>query len=204
MAKNRRNEAEEQPPTALPNRRDVLGVGGGLLIGAALTAPSGASAAKPPEKMVAQPGDRIQIIKGALKDQMVRPELLEAGAKPFEAFPFDPENGVLRRKYRLNRMLVLRLDPAEMDDATRELSADGVLVFSALCTHRACTIKSWKAEERQLRCHCHLSEFAALAGGSVTDGPARRRLPMVPLALDEEGFIVAKESFNGKVGAAKK
>ena len=59
-------------------------------------------------------------------------------------------------------------------------------------------------EERHLRCHCHLSEFAALSGGSVRNGPAKRRLPMLPLALDDEGFIVATDGFNGRVGAAKK
>ena len=200
-----RHDASKTSKSYLPgSRRDVLAGGTGLLFGAALIAPSDADAAKPPEKLPVQEGDRIQIIKGALKDEMLRPDLLVAGERPVEAFPFDPENEVLRRKYRLNRMLALRLDPAEMDDETRALSADGVLIYSALCTHRACTIKSWKAEERHLRCHCHLSEFAALSGGSVKDGPARRRLPMVPIALDPDGFVIAKGGFNGKVGGAKK
>lgn len=157
-----------------------------------------------PEKLPPQTGDRIQIIKGTLKDQLLRPELLETGARPFEAFPIDHTADVLRRKNRLNRMLVLKLDPAEMDEETRERSIDGVLVFSALCTHRSCTIKSWKAEERHLRCHCHLSEFAALSGGSVKSGPARRQLPMVPVGLDDEGYVIALDTFTRKPGGAKK
>jgi Rieske Fe-S protein len=184
-------------------RRKILAAGTGLIIGATMGG-ADAAAAKPPEKLPAQPGDRIQFIKGDLKDQFLKPELLETGAKPVEAFPYDPAAGVLRRKYRLNRMLVLRLDPGEMDEDTRALSIDGVLIYSALCTHRACTIKSWMPEKRHLRCHCHLSQFAALSGGSVMDGPAKRRLAMVPLMLDDEGFVVAKEGFNGRVGAAKK
>lgn len=203
MAEDCRDPEESDSNILKRSRRDVLAVGTGLFLGATMGG-SGASAAKPPEKLPAQPGDRIQFIKGDLKDQFLKPDLLETGARPVEAFPFDPEAGVLRRKYRLNRMLVLRLDPEEMDEETRTLSIDGLLIYSALCTHRACTIKSWMPDERHLRCHCHLSQFAALSGGSVKDGPARRRLPMVPLALDDEGFVIAKEGFNGKVGAAKK
>lgn len=202
---------DEGPHSRKTNRRDVgldrrslLAAGAGLAIGVGLLGPEEAEAAKPPEKLPAQPGDRIQFIKGDLKDQMLKPEFLTAGEAPLEAFPFDPVAGVLRRKYRLNRMLVLRLDTTEMDQETRDLSFEGLLVFSALCTHRACTIKSWKAEERRLRCHCHLSEFDPLSGGSVLKGPARRRLPMIPLTLDAEGFIIAKDGFNARVGPAKK
>jgi rieske iron-sulfur protein len=149
-------------------------------------------------------GDRIEIIKGALKGELLRPEMLTLGDKPFEAFPFDPATGETLRENRLNRLLVLRLDPAEMDEETAKLQVDGVLAYSAICTHRGCTIKSWKAEERYLRCHCHLSEFDALAGGAVMSGPARRQLPMVPLAVDAEGYVVASAGFTGRLGAAKK
>ena len=204
MAEDCRSDTNADENPSPRNRRDVLAVGTGLLFGAAIGRPDGAEAAKPPEKLSTQAGDRIQIIKGDLKDKFVTPDMLETGARPVEAFPFDTGNEILRRKNRLNRLLVVRLDPAEMDEETRALSADGVLVFSALCTHRACTIKSWMEEERHLRCHCHLSQFAALSGGSVRDGPARRRLPMVPLAIDGDGFIVATDGFNGKVGGAKK
>ena len=166
---------------------------------------SGAEAAKPrkPERMFTQPGDRLQLIKGKAQGQALRPEMLETGARPVEAFPVDPASGVLRRRNRLNRILALRLDPAEMDEETRGRCVEGVLAFSALCTHRACTIKSWMAEKRHLRCHCHLSEFAALSGGSVRGGPAKRQLPMVPLGLDSEGFVVALDGFTRKPGPAK-
>lgn len=165
---------------------------------------SEANAAKPPEKMPVQAGDRIQFIKGPNKRALLQPDMLVEGEKPIEAFPFDPAAGVLRRKYRLNRLLVLKLNPTEMNADTRARSVDGLLVFSALCTHRACTIKSWMPEERNLRCHCHLSIFAALEEGRVLDGPAKRQLPMVPLALDEEGFVIATDTFTSKPGGAKK
>lgn len=199
-----RSTPAKSPQGSSRSRRDVLIAGTGALISAAIADPNEADAAKPPERLPLQAGDRVQLIKGDLKDQFVKPELLEVSAKPLEAFPFDPAANVIRRKWRLNRLLVVRLDPAEMDPPTRERSVDGILVYSALCTHRTCTIKSWKQEERILRCHCHLSEFAALSEGSVLSGPARRQLPMVPLALDDEGFIVATDTFTRKPGGAKK
>lgn len=195
---------DDAPGSAV--RRTVV-VGGAALIatGRALIGTEAEAAADPkPEKLFTQPGDRFQFIKGDLKGQFLRPDMLVTDAPPIEVFPYAVAEDVIRRKNRLNRMLVLKLDTNEMDQDTSSRSVDGVLAYSALCTHRACTIKSWKAEERHLRCHCHLSEFAALSEGSVKSGPAKRQLPMVPLGLDEEGFVIATETFTRKPGGAKK
>ena len=188
------------------DRRDLLIGCAALVAGATVLLPEDLAAAKPagPDRSPPQPGDRFQVVRGPLKNEFLRPEMLETGAPPLEGFPFDPVGKVLRRKNRLNRVLMLRLDPQEMDEPTRARSAEGVLVYSAVCTHRSCTIKSWKAEERHLRCHCHLSEFAALSEGSVKNGPAKRQLPMVPLGLDADGFIVGLDGFTRKPGGAKK
>lgn len=184
-------------------RRDLL-IGCAALVTGITAIDAPAAAATKPDRSPLQAGDRFQIVRGPLKGEFLRPETLEVGAPPLEGFPFDPANSTLKRKNRLNRVLMLRLAPDEMDAPTRERSADGVLVYSALCTHRSCTIKSWKAEERILRCHCHLSEFLALSEGSVNSGPARRQLPMVPLALDDDGFVVGTDGFTRKPGGAKK
>lgn len=204
---SRKGEPGDQSPeytmSSTVDRRSLVIGSMAALTGVAAAGQTAHGANPKPDRIPPQPGDRIQIIKGALKDEFVRPELLEVDARPFEAFPFDPEAEVLRRKNRLNRLLVIRLDTADMDEETLGRSADGVLVFSAMCTHRACTIKSWMPEERHLRCHCHLSEFAALSGGSVMSGPARRQLPMVPLGLDDDGFVIALDGFTRKPGGAK-
>ncbi len=177
-----------------------------LIVGAAATAVGLSTTARAdteeaePKNLLAQAGDRIQIIKGEMKGKLLRPEMLTEAAKPIEAFPFDTKNEVLRRGNRQNRLLVLRLNSAEMEASTRERSVEGVLAYSAICTHRACTIKAWKVEERHLRCHCHLTEFAALTGGTVMTGPADRQLPMIPLGIDDDGFVIAKGGFTDKPG----
>ena len=119
-------------------------------------------------------------------------------------FPFAPEEEILRKRNRLNRLLMVELDPADMEEETRARTADGVLVYSAICTHRGCTIASWKAEEQHFRCHCHLSEFAPLDNARPLTGPAKKPLAAVPLAVDDEGFVVASGEFTRKPGAQKK
>lgn len=196
--------------SVLQDRRNILKAGAVLVSAATLDLsvnPAYAESTdeqKAAAKLPPQTGDRIQIVKGELKNQFVKTDSLELNAIGVEAFPYDPETDVLRRKNRLNRLVVLRLDPEEMDEATREKSADGLVAYSAMCTHRNCTIQSWMEDERHLRCHCHLSEFAALSEGSVKSGPARKQLPMVPIGTDDEGFIVALDGFTRKPGGAKK
>lgn len=162
------------------------------------------SAAKKPEQLPPQIGDRFQITKGSLKGELLRPGLLKVGDAPVIGFPFGPADDVLRRKNRLNRLLMVELDPANMEEETRERTAEGVLIYSALCTHRGCTIASWKAEEQHFRCHCHLSEFAPLDNARPLTGPAKRPLAALPLAVDDEGFVIATGEFTRKPGAAKK
>lgn len=163
-----------------------------------------ASAAKKPESLPPQIGDRFQITKGALKGELLRPGLLKVGDAPAIGFPFAPEEEVLRKKNRLNRLLMIELDPADMEEETLERSANGVLIYSALCTHRGCTIASWKAEEQHFRCHCHLSEFAPLDNARPLTGPAKKPLAAVPVTVDDEGFVVATAEFTRKPGASKK
>lgn len=186
------------------DRRSLVAGATALAVGASVFGTAAVSAEETPAELFVQEGDRIQLVKGSMKGEMLKPDLLEVGEKQIEAFPYDGLNEISRRENRLNRLLVIRLDPDEMDEETLERSVDGVLAFSAVCTHRGCTIKSWKPEERHLRCHCHLSEFNALSGGSAMTGPAKRALPMVPLGLDDEGYIIATNGFTSKPGGAKK
>ncbi|RAI02355.1 2Fe-2S ferredoxin [Acuticoccus sediminis] len=186
-----------------PNRRTVI-IGGGALSAAAIVSTSPARAATPkPERQSVQPGDLFRLRDGPHKGELLTPDMLPVGETCIEAFPFDPAADVERSRNRLNRVLVVRLDPSEMDAATREKAADGVVVYSAICTHQGCTIETWVAETRHLKCFCHLSEFAALQGGEVRSGPARRQLPMVPVALSNEGHVVATDGFTAKPGGAK-
>ncbi|MEQ9641152.1 MAG: Rieske 2Fe-2S domain-containing protein [Alphaproteobacteria bacterium] len=170
---------------------------------AGLVAGVGVAAARPAlaQDGAPQVGDRLQIFRGPAKNQYLRPELMKLNDKPLTVFPIIGGDGAMKDDDRLNRMLALRLDPDEMDEDTRAMTAEGVLLYSALCTHQACVIASWKKRDRHLRCHCHLSEFDALAMGAVRKGPARRPLAVVPVRIDEEGFVRLAGEFNRTPGA---
>ena len=58
---------------------------------------------------------------------------LEAGQ--VLAWPMDPATNVVRNASRLNKVLLVRLDPSTMEAPTQERSADGVVGYSAICPH---------------------------------------------------------------------
>jgi ubiquinol-cytochrome c reductase iron-sulfur subunit len=85
--------------------------------------------------------------------------------------------------------------------------ADGIVAYSKLCTHAGCAISLYRAplfapdEPRPaLVCPCHYSTFDPSDGGSVTFGPAGRRLPMLPLVVDGKGELRARGNFDDSVG----
>lgn len=85
-------------------------------------------------------------------------------------------------------------------DATdRGSMLDGVRAFSAVCTHAGCVVSMFRADSAELVCPCHFSVFDA-DDGRVLQGPASRDLAELPLALDDEGRIVAADELRGPIG----
>jgi ubiquinol-cytochrome c reductase iron-sulfur subunit len=75
-----------------------------------------------------------------------------------------------------------------------------VVAFSKLCTHAGCPVGLYQAEIGQLLCPCHQSTFDVLESCRPIFGPAARALPQLPLALDDEGYLIATGDFSGPVG----
>ena len=105
----------------------------------------------------------------------------------------------------LNEILVMRLDPGEMDEETRSRSAEGIVAYSAICTHTGCSVTGWlKAARRATKTFS--SAFVTIPnsirgeGAQVVFGPAPRRLPALPLAI-ADGSLTVAAAFVGKVGA---
>ncbi len=78
---------------------------------------------------------------------------------------------------------------------------DGLVAYSKLCTHVGCPVGLYQAGEDLLLCPCHQSTFDVLDGARPIFGPAARSLPQLPLAIDDEGYIVATGDFSGPTGA---
>jgi Rieske Fe-S protein len=126
-------------------------------------------------------------------------EDIPQGGPPVLAWPMDPASNTVRKDSRLNKVLLLRLDPAALNRATQERAAEGVVAYSAICPHAGCEVNGWAAEQQLLECSCHFSHYNPREASAVVDGPAPRPLAALPLKIIEGKLAVAKP-FTGRVG----
>lgn len=75
-----------------------------------------------------------------------------------------------------------------------------IVAYSKLCTHTGCPVGLYQTELDLLLCPCHQSTFDVLHGAEPVFGPAARPLPQLPLAVDDEGFLIATGDFSAPVG----
>lgn len=67
-------------------------------------------------------------------------------------------------------------------------TADTVTAFSAICTHKGCTVKP---NGKELDCPCHGSRYSA-ATGKVLGGPAPKPLPPIPVHVEDGKVVTGK------------
>ena len=143
-----------------------------------------------------QEGDVLVYAFGEKKGETVRVDDLAVSSEQVTCYAKDPATGVVRDGSRLNQVLVLRFDPEQLAEETRQVSADGVVAYSAICTHTGCDISMW--EEPYMICSCHETEFDPRDSAVVVSGPAPRRLPYLPLK-QEEGVLIAAGGFSATI-----
>jgi Rieske Fe-S protein len=69
---------------------------------------------------------------------------------------------------------------------------DGLLAYSAVCTHFACIVK-WNPESGMIECPCHEGFFRA-SDGSVISGPPPEPLPTIPLFIEDDTLFIGGEA----------
>ena len=146
-----------------------------------------------------QDGDQFVFATGDRKGATIMPGDVPLGGPPVTAYPVDPQTAVVRDGSRLNQVLLIHLDPADLAEATRAHAPQGIVAYSAVCTHEGCDVWLWQGEGKTLKCPCHDSEFDPKEGARVISGPAPRRLPTLPLKI-VDGALVAAGGFAGRVG----
>src|SRR4051794_3718344 len=141
--------------------------------------------------------------------------LVDESGRPWKASDIEEDNlytafpeGANREE--LGSPIVLVRLPKERLALPSELSnfaADGIVAYSKICTHAGCAISLYRAPLFQptepkpaLVCPCHYSTFDPADGGTVTFGPAGRKLPMLPLTIDRRGDLRASGNFDSPVG----
>src|SRR4029450_748642 len=76
------------------------------------------------------------------------------GAKHTLAGAMDPADKTVRSGSRLNQLLLVRLGPETLSPETAPRAADGVVAYTAICTHNGCDIDDWLATEQILSGSC--------------------------------------------------
>jgi len=171
------------------SRRDVL------LLGSAFVAATVLPAAAEPADERPQEGDFLVRTDGP-------PTPLGPGdisAPQVIAWPMDPATKTVRDGSRLNKVLLVRLDPATLEQPTLARAADGVVGYSAICPHAGCEVTGWQADQLMLECPCHNSRYNPREAAAIVDGPTMRALASLPLKIVDGKLAVAKP-FIGRLG----
>jgi Rieske Fe-S protein len=117
------------------------------------------------------------------------------------AWPMESGSNVIRNGSRLNKIVLVRLDPNSLVGPTRERAADGVVAYSAICPHAGCEVNGWVAEQRILECPCHNSRYDPRNAAAIIDGPTTRALAALPLKI-VDGKLTVAQPFIGRLGIA--
>ncbi|MEU3457352.1 Rieske 2Fe-2S domain-containing protein [Micromonospora sp. NPDC006766] len=195
-------------------RRPLLGVS--LLAG---LAPVGAAAAAPligglirnPHKdnemfttgFKPVDGKRIRLIRE--DGRPIRPADVSVGGQ-LTVFP--GIDGGVSNRYADSPTLLIHLRD---EDAQKSRAANAKIehadymwgnfvAFSKICTHAGCPASLYEQQTNRLLCPCHQSQFLITRNAEPVFGPASRRLPQLPIEVDEEGFFVAKSDYTEAIG----
>jgi ubiquinol-cytochrome c reductase iron-sulfur subunit len=150
----------------------------------------------------------VQDVDGA----RIRPADMQIGqlvnAEPEVFFEQDSEGNpeyegteLLQQKAKAAVILV-RMHPDDIKPwkGRENWGVSGILCFSKICTHVGCPISLWEQQTHHLLCPCHQSTFDLADNGKVVFGPAARHLPQLPLAVDDQGYLIATSDFTEPVG----
>ncbi|GII21978.1 cytochrome bc1 complex Rieske iron-sulfur subunit [Planosporangium mesophilum] len=190
---------------------------GALLVGAA---PLGLAAAAPlVGGLIKKPGNILfetawkpangNLIKVTREDgSEVRPEDVSVGGQA-TVFPGVPHGAT--NQHADSPVLLIHLRQKDADALRANLknvavnSEDGgamwgnYVAYSKICTHAGCPASLYEQQTNRLLCPCHQSQFQITDNARPVFGPATRRLPMLPLTV-ENGVFVAKSDFRVPIG----
>ncbi len=142
-------------------------------------------------------GLRLAVAMGERAGQEVKPADVVLGQDPVLAYPMDAGGKVLES--RINLLAIVRVPEADLAPEVKPHAPQGIVAYSAVCTHYGCPVTKTDAARNSLVCNCHGSAFDACKRGVVVQGPATRRLPMLPLTLQGASLVI-NGGFDGPLG----
>ncbi|HEX5740815.1 MAG TPA: Rieske 2Fe-2S domain-containing protein, partial [Pilimelia sp.] len=134
----------------------------------------------------------------------VRPEDVSAGGQ-VTVFPDVPEGHTNRNADSPTLLIHLRAE--DMAELRGNLSGSNVggtwgdfVAYSKICTHAGCPASLYEQQTNRLLCPCHQSQFQITDNAKPVFGPATRRLPMLHITVDDDGFFVATSDYKVAIG----
>jgi ubiquinol-cytochrome c reductase iron-sulfur subunit len=190
-------EAEHVPATPDISRRSLLV----RLLGAAGVA-LGASVAVPALSLGPRPGQSLFTTEWTPGARLVDAEgnlIRVADIGPGQVLTVFPEG---HEGSADSQTVIVKVDPSEVsqDPERADWAPEGCLAYSKICTHAGCPVGLYRAESHELLCPCHQSTFDVLDRANPTFGPAARALPQLPLAIDDDGYLIAQSDYLEPVG----
>lgn len=155
-------------------------------------------------------GKKVRLVRED-GETAIRPEDISVGGQ-ITAFPGIP--GGITNKHADSPVLLIRLRQEDADTTRANIAkyptnaefgepmVGDLVAYSKICSHAGCPASLYEQQTNRLLCPCHQSQFLITDNAKPIFGPATQRLPMLPLELDEEGFLVAQSDFAVPVGAA--
>ncbi|MBM3655496.1 MAG: Rieske (2Fe-2S) protein [Actinobacteria bacterium] len=135
-------------------------------------------------------------------DRPIRPSDLEVGG----VAQVQPELAAGKVRHlddiAKDSVLLIRIRPEEFNLDAKRLSwtYEGIIAFSKICSHMGCAVALYEQTTKHLLCPCHQSTFDVTRAAKVIFGPSARALPQLPITVDSQGYLVAKEPFSEPVG----
>jgi ubiquinol-cytochrome c reductase iron-sulfur subunit len=136
----------------------------------------------------------------------IRPEDVSVGGQ-ITVFPGIP--GGATNRYADSPTLLIHLRAGDAGAARAATDADEVnkdsmwgnyVAYSKICTHAGCPASLYEQQTNRLLCPCHQSQFLITDNARPIFGPASRRLPALPIEVDDEGYFVAASDYRETIG----
>ena len=142
-------------------------------------------------------GDLLVFADGEKKGQAITLDSLPVSDSAL-AYPKGKESNFA------NIIRVTRERPELFQPPTRiDWTDQGVVAYSAICTHLSCTVSWEKAAQltaSTLLCRCHNGIYDPLRGAKVIGGPPPRPLPQIAVKVGGDGTVAIASEFAGPVG----
>lgn len=153
-------------------------------------------------------GNKVQLVRD--DGTPIRPEDVSVGGQ-MTAFPGIPHGAT--NEWADSPVLLIHLRQEDADRLRASIQStppdqkpvegmwENFVAYSKICTHAGCPASLYEQQSNRLLCPCHQSQFLITDQAKPIFGPATRRLPMLPLELEDE-FLVARSDFLEAVGPA--